>query len=149
MRLDANDAHALALLGHVRRMAGDDPCASLALIEHAQRLSPRDPRTFLWLIYGASCRWKLGEYEEMEAMSRRSLSLCPNIGWSWASLAGALALQDRRVEAAEALASTRALMPSFTLSRFHWGARMVYGRRFRGDVERDYRDFRDALKACL
>ena len=149
VRLDANDPHALALLGHVRRMAGDDPCASLALIEHAQRLSPRDPRTFLWLIYGASCRWKLGEYEEMEGMSRRSLSLCPNIGWNWVSLAAALALQGRRVEAAEALASARALMPSFTPSRFYWGARMVYGRRFRGDVERDYRNFRDALNACL
>ncbi len=148
VRLDANDPHALALLGHVRRMAGDDPFASLALIEQAQRLSPRDPRTFLWLLYGASCRWKLGEYEAMEAMSRRSMSLCPNIGWSWVSLAGALALQGRRVEAAEALASARALMPSFTPSRFHWGARMVYGRRFHGDVERKYRAFRDALNAC-
>ena len=68
---------------------------------------------------------------------------------SWVSLAAALALQGRRVEAAEALASARTMMPSFTPSRFYWGARMVYGRRFRGDVERDYRNFRDALNACL
>ena len=52
VRHDANDAQALALLGHIRRMAGDDPRGSLAFIEHAQRLSPRDPRTFLWLLYG-------------------------------------------------------------------------------------------------
>ena len=75
MRHDANDAQALALLGHVRRMAGDDPRASLTLIEHAQRLSPRDPRTFLWLLYGVGCYWKLGEYTAMEAMARRSITL--------------------------------------------------------------------------
>jgi TolB-like protein/DNA-binding SARP family transcriptional activator len=149
VRHDANDAQALALLGHVRRMAGDDPRGSLALIEHAQRLSPRDPRTFLWLIYGGGCYWKLGEYAEMEAMARRSIALYANIPWNWLGLAGALALQGKHAEAAEALASTRALMPSFTPSRFHWGAQYVYGRRFRGDVKDNYRRFRDALNASL
>ena len=149
VRLDPNDAHALALLGHIRRMAGSDPRGSLALIEHAQRLSPRDPRTFLWLLYGVGCHWKLGEYAEMEAMARRSLGLYSNIGWNWLGLAGALALQDKHAEAAEALTTVRALMPGYTPSRFHWGARLVYGRRFRGDVEADYRRFRDALKASL
>jgi TolB-like protein/DNA-binding SARP family transcriptional activator len=150
VRLDPNDAHALALLGHIRRMAGSDPRGSLALIEHAQRLSPRDPRTFLWLLYGTWCHWKLGEYAEMEAMARRSVALYSNIGWNWLGLAGALALQDKHGEAAEALTSVRALMPSYTPSRFHWGARLVYGRgRFRGDVEADYRELRDALKESL
>ena len=53
VRHDANDAQALALLGHIRRMAGDDPRKSLALIEHAQHLSPRDPRTFLGMEAGS------------------------------------------------------------------------------------------------
>ena len=66
VRHDPNDAQALALLGHVRRMVGDDPRASLTLIEHAQRLSPRDPRTFLWLLYGLGCYWKLSEYNALE-----------------------------------------------------------------------------------
>jgi tetratricopeptide (TPR) repeat protein len=149
VRHDANDAQALALLGHIRRMAGDDPRASLALIEHAQRLSPRDPRTFLWLLYGVWCHWKLGEYTEMEAMARRSIGLYANIPWNWLGLAGALALQNKHAEAAEALTSTRALMPTYTPSRFHWGARYVYGRRFRDHVKDDYRRLRDALNASL
>jgi tetratricopeptide (TPR) repeat protein len=149
VRHDPNDAQALALLGHIRRMAGDDPRGSLALIEHAQRLSPRDPRTFLWLLYGVWCHWKLGEYTEMESMARRSLGLYSNIPWNWLGLAGALALQNKRAEAAEALASIRAMMPTYTPSRFHWGARYVYGRRFRDDVEDDYRRLRDELNASL
>ncbi len=149
VRHDANDAQALALLGHIRRMAGDDPRGSLALIEHAQRLSPRDPRTFLWLLYGVWCRWKLGEYTEMEAMARRSIGLYANIPWNWLGLAAALALQNKHAEAAEALSSTRAMMPTYTPSRFHWGAQYVYGRRFRDHVKDDYRRLRDALNASL
>jgi hypothetical protein len=30
-----------------------------------------------------------------------------------------------------------------------WGAQYVYGSRFRGGVERDYRVLRDALNGCL
>ena len=73
----------------------------------------------------------------------------PYIGWNWLGLAGSLALQDKHAEAAEALTSVRALMPGYTPSRFHWGARLVYGHRFRGDVEGDYHRLRDALKASL
>jgi len=40
-------------------------------------------------------------------------------------------------------------MPSYTPSRFHWGAQYVYGRRFRDDVKDDYRRLRDALNASL
>ena len=149
VRHDSNDAQALALLGHVRRMAGDDPRASLALIEHAQRLSPRDPRTFLWLLYGVGCYWKLGEFTEMEAMARRSIALYSNMPWNWIGLAGALALQNRHREAAEAVTAVRALMPTYTPSRFHWGAQYVYGRRFRDDVEADYRRFRDELNTSI
>jgi len=43
---EPEDAHGLALLGHIRRMAGEDARASIALIERAQRLSPRDPARF-------------------------------------------------------------------------------------------------------
>ena len=149
VRCDPHDAQALALLGHIRRMAGDDPRGSLSLIEHAQRLSPRDPRTFLWLLYGVGCYWKLREYNSMEATARRSVGLYSNIPWNWLGLAGALALQDKHAEAAEALTSVRALMPTYTPSRFHWGAQYVYGRRFRDDVKNDYRRFRDALNASL
>ena len=92
---EPDDAHALALLGHIRRMAGDDPRASIALVERAQRLSPRDPRTFLWLLYAVGCHWKLGELSEMEALARRSIALYANIPWNWMGLAQALALQAR------------------------------------------------------
>jgi TolB-like protein/DNA-binding SARP family transcriptional activator len=146
---EPDDAHALALLGHIRRMAGEDPRASIALIERAQRLSPRDPRTFLWLLYALGCHWKLGELSEMEALARRSIALYPNIPWNWMGLAQALALQGRLDEAREAMEPVRAMMPGYTPSRFHWGARYVYGSRFRGDVERDYRVLRDALNASL
>ena len=146
---EPDDAHALALLGHIRRMAGEDPRASIALVERAQRLSPRDPRTFLWLLYGLGCHWKLGEISEMEALARRSIALYANIPWNWMGLAQALALQGRLDEAREAIEPVRAMMPGYTPSRFHWGARYVYGSRFRGDVERDYRVLRDALNACL
>jgi hypothetical protein len=85
-----------------------------------------------------------------EAMARRSIALYSNIGWNWLGLAGALALQGKHGEAAEAQTSVRALMPSYTPSRFHCGARLVYGRRrFRDDVEADYRQLRDALKESL
>jgi TolB-like protein/DNA-binding SARP family transcriptional activator len=146
---EPDDANALALLGHVRRMAGEDPRASIALVERAQRLSPRDPRTFLWLLYALGCHWKLGEMSEMEALARRSIALYANIPWNWMGLAQALALQGRLDEAREAIEPVRAMMPGYTPSRFHWGARYVYGSRFRGDVERDYRVLRDALNACL
>jgi tetratricopeptide (TPR) repeat protein len=146
---EPDDPHALALLGHIRRMAGEDPRASIALVERAQRLSPRDPRTFLWLLYTLGCHWKLGEMMEMEADARRSIALYANIPWNWMGLAQALALQGRLDEAREAIDPVRAMMPSYTPSRFHWGARYVYGSRFHGDLERDYRVLRDALNACL
>ena len=149
VRGEPDDVHALALLGHIRRMAGEDPRASIALVERAQRLSPRDPRTFLWLLYATWCHWKLGETSEMEALARRSIALYANIPWNWLGLAAALALQGRLDEAREAIEPVRAMMPGYTPSRFHWGARYVYGPRFRGHVERDYRALRDALNACL
>ena len=40
-------------------------------------------------------------------------------------------------------------MASYTPSRFHLGAQYVYGSRFRGHVERDYRVLGAALKARL
>jgi len=146
---DPDDAHALSMLGHVRRMAGEAPRASIALIERAQRLSPRDPRTFLWLLYAVWCHWKLGEVREMEVLARRSIALYANIPWNWLGLAAALALQGRLNEAREAIEPVRTMMPNYTPSRFHWGARYIYGYRFRGHVERDYRVLRDALTACL
>ena len=146
---EPDDAHALALLGHIRRMAGEDPRASIALIERAQRLSPCDPRTFLWLLYAVWCHWKLGETAEMEARARRSIALYANIPWNWLGLAAALALQGRLGEAREAIEPVRTMMPGYTPSRFHWGARYVYGPRFCGHVERDYRVLRDSLNACI
>ncbi len=149
VRGEPDDPHALALLGHIRRMAGEDPRASIALIERALRLSPRDPRTFLWLLYAVWRRWKLGETAEMEALARRSIGLYPNTPWNWLGLAAALALQGRLDEAHDAIEPVRTMMPNYTPSRFHWGARYVYGSRFKDHVERDYRALRDALNACL
>ena len=86
---------------------------------------------------------------EMDALARRSIALYANIPWNWMGLAQALALQGRIDEAREAIEPVRAMMPGCTPSRFHWGARYVYGSRFRSHVERDYRVLRDALNACL
>jgi hypothetical protein len=58
-------------------------------------------------------------------------------------------LQGRFDEAHEAIEPLKAMMPSYTPSRFHWGARYVYGARFQGHTERDYRALRDALNASL
>ena len=104
---------------------------------------------FLWLLYNVWCHWKLGETGEMEALARRSIALYPNIPWNWLGLAAALALQGRLDEAREAMEPVKAMMPSYTPSRFHWGARYVYGSRFRDHVESDYRALRNALNACL
>ena len=77
------------------------------------------------------------------------LGFMPTYPWNWLGLAAALALQNKHAEAAEALSSTRAMMPTYTPSRFHWGAQYVYGRRFRDHVKDDYRRLRDALNASL
>ena len=85
----------------------------------------------------------------MTALARRSIGLYANIPWNWLGLAAALALQGRMDEAREAIEPMRAMMPGYTPAKFHWGARYVYGPRFRGHVERDYRALRDALNAAF
>jgi TolB-like protein len=140
-----NDAHGLALQGHLRRFAGEDPKASLALIDGALRISPRDPRTFSWHHYANWCHWRLGELDRMEAASRRSIELYGQYSMSWIALTSALALQERLAEGREAAAVLRRQRPGFTPDGFFEVSRHVYGRRFRGAVEREYDQLRKAL----
>jgi TolB-like protein/DNA-binding SARP family transcriptional activator len=145
VRLAPNDASAWAELGHIRRVAGDDPRACLGLIAHAERLSPRDPRTALWLHQVAWCHWKLHDLDAMEAAARRGLGLYANIPWLWLALTASLALQGRTEDARQALLVLRGVMPDFTPSRFYWTARWIYGRRFEGDVKQNYRALCDSI----
>jgi adenylate cyclase len=142
---DPNDANGLALLGHVRRFAGQDPSASLALIDGAIRLSPRDPRTFHWYLYANWCHWQLGDLGSMEAASRRSIELYGQNSMSWIGLAGAFALQGRLEEGREAATVLRRQRPSFTPDGYYQVLQHYYGRRFRGQVARNC----DLLRVAL
>jgi TolB-like protein/DNA-binding SARP family transcriptional activator len=142
---DPNDANGLALLGHARRFAGQDPRASLALIDGAIRLSPRDPRTFNWHLYANWCHWQLGDLASMEAASRRSIELYGQNTMSWIGLTGAFALQGRLEEGREAATVLRRQRPGFTPDGYYQVLRHYYGRRFRGQVERDC----DLLRVAL
>ncbi|MDO9711919.1 BTAD domain-containing putative transcriptional regulator [Paracraurococcus lichenis] len=149
LRRDPNDANALALLGNVRRMAGDDPHAALTLIDQAMRLSPRDPRSAFWLLHAAWCHWKMGEYEAMEEAARQALALHRANAWAWVCLTCSLGLQGRQAEAREAALEVLALMPGFSTGRFYWTARFFYGRRFAGPVREGYRGLHRVLKTML
>jgi Flp pilus assembly protein TadD len=147
LQRNPNDAWVLASLANVRRMVGDPPEASLVMLAQAERLSPRDPRSWHWLGCEGWCHWKLGDYARMERAARRSLEMVSRYPWGWVQLAGSLALQDRRDEAAAALQTARDLLPRFTPARFFLLARMVYRHRFTGQTRADYRRFCDALQA--
>ena len=143
--LNPNDPNGLALLGHARRIIGEDARNSLAVIEQAMRLSPRDPRSFSWLHYASWCHWKLDELREMETASRRSIELYPNYPHSWIALACALGLLDRVRDAREAGRVLRELQPRFRAAHFYDAARVFYGRRFTGEVVGEYRQLRTVL----
>lgn len=143
--LNPNDPNGLALLGHARRMIGEDARNSLAVIEQAMRISPRDPRSFAWLHYASWCHWKLDELREMETASRRSIELYPNYPHSWIALACALGLLDRVRDAREAGRVLRELQPRFRAAHFYDAARVFYGRRFAGRVAAEYRQLRTVL----
>jgi TolB-like protein/DNA-binding SARP family transcriptional activator/cytochrome c-type biogenesis protein CcmH/NrfG len=143
--LNPNDPNGLALLGHARRLIGEDARNSLAVIEQAMRLSPRDPRSFAWLHYASWCYWKLDELKEMETASRRSIELYPNYPHSWIALACALGLLDRVRDAREAGRVLRELQPRFRAAHFYDAARVFYGRRFAGRVAVEYRQLRAVL----
>lgn len=139
VKRNPNDAHGVALLGNVRRFAGDDARTSLALISQAMRLSPRDPRSYTWLHYGSWCHWKLDELLEMEAASRRSVRLFPGYPHSWIALTCALGLQHKTQEAKEAGRMLRHLHPRFNAQRFYQTAERFYGPRFPGEISEEYR----------
>ena len=146
--LNPNDPNGLALLGHARRIIGEDARNSLAVIEQAMRISPRDPRSFAWHHFASWCYWKLDELREMETASRRSIELYPNYPHSWIALTCALGLLDRMREAREAGRVLLELQPRFRAAHFHDAARIFYGRRFAGDVAGEYRQLRTVLNGA-
>lgn len=144
-----NEAYALALLGHTRRMIGDDPRTSLALIEQATRISPQDPRSFSWSHYGSWCHWRLDDLPAMERASRRSIELYSAYPNSWIALVCALGLQQKTQEAREAGRVLQTLAPNFRASQFYGSARRVYAARFPGRIRSGYMEIRKVLSAAL
>ncbi len=144
-----NEAYGLALLGHTRRMIGDDPRTSLALIEQATRISPQDPRSFSWSHYGSWCHWILGDFPAMEQASRRSIELYSAYPNSWIALVCALGLQEKTQEAREAGRVLQTIAPNFRASQFYGSARRVYGPRFPGQTRSRYLQIRKVLSAAL
>jgi hypothetical protein len=143
---DPNDANGQAVLGHVRRLSGDDPAGSLVLIDQALRLSPRDPRTFSWHHFANWCHFRLGDLAAMEAACRRSIDLWGQYPMSWIGLTSALAMQDRIAEGRESGVVLRRLWPGFSPEGFYEIARHFYGPRFRHEVEEEYSALRSALR---
>lgn len=144
-----NEADGLALLGHARRMAGDDARTSLVLIEQAARISPRDPRSFCWSHYASWCHWKLDDLPAMEQASRRSIKLYSAYSNSWIALVCALGLQEKKKEAREAARVLRNMNPNFRAMQFYSASRRVYGARFPGQTMSRYLQIRKVLSAAL
>ena len=144
-----NDAYGLALLGHTRRMVGDDPRTSLALIERATRISPQDPRSFCWSHYRSWCHWILDDFPAMEQSSRRSIELYSAYPNSWIALVCALGLQEKKQEACEAGRVLQKLAPNFRASQFYRSAHRVYGARFSGQTRSRYLQIRKVLCEAL
>lgn len=144
-----NEAYGLALLGHTRRMIGDDARTSLALIEQATRISPQDPRSFCWSHYGSWCHWILEDFPAMEQASRRSIELYSAYPNSWIALVCALGLQEKTQEAREAGRVLQRIAPNFRASQFYSSARRVYGARFPGQTMSRYLQIRKVLSAAL
>ncbi|PDT74296.1 BTAD domain-containing putative transcriptional regulator [Bradyrhizobium sp. C9] len=132
------DPQTLALLANVRRVAGQEVSESLKLIEKAMRISPRDPRSHRWHHYAGWCFWKTGDLEAMEDSARRAIELYSDAPAQWIELVCALGLQGRYGEAREAAIILKRHLPDFTPQGFLDIARAFYGRRFPGEVERDY-----------
>lgn len=149
LRRDPNDANALAMLGHVRRQAGESPEAALVLIAQAMRLSPRDPRSASWYCSEAWCHWKLGAYDRMEQAARRSLEIYRLFGWGWVVLTCALGLQERWPEARAAGNVVRELMPRFSPFGFYVLARLLYRNRFISETREGYRRLREVLEQAM
>lgn len=140
-----NDPHGVAMMGNVRRFAGDDARTSLALINQAIRLSPRDPRSYTCYHYGSWCHWKLEAVDAMEAASRYSVELYPANPHSWIALTCALGLRGKTAAAPEAAQNLKTLYPGFDANAFYHMARRFYGRRFPGEVSAEYRQLRSVL----
>jgi TolB-like protein len=87
-------------------------------VAEAMRLSPRDPLLFHWLFFIGVADVYLGHVVRGLESLRKSVEINPHWALSQFVLAGALALDGLRADAAEACAVARRLAPNFTVAKF-------------------------------
>ncbi len=144
------DPQGLVLLANVNRtIDATDPVENLRMIARARRISPRDPRSHRWLHYAGWCHWKMGDFDRMEAAARSAISLYSDSPAQWVELTCALGLQGKHAEARAAGKVLKRLSPAFTADRFYEIARIFYGARFAGSVQREYRALCTTLGRAL
>lgn len=84
----------------------------------AMRHSPREPAIATWHLFIGLADLFLGRLSPAVEQLRRSTGMNPNFGIAFVFLAAAFALAGNSVEAAEACAAARRLLPNFTIAKF-------------------------------
>ena len=116
LALDRNLALAHAAIGWGKMLIGRAEQTE-AHVAEALRLSPRDTLAYAWLNYVAASKSHLGAYEQAVSWHRRSIESNRNFPPAHFWMAAALALLGRLKEAAAAAEASRALNPTFNVSR--------------------------------
>ena len=84
----------------------------------AMRLSPRDPMLGTWYATLGLADLQLGRFDKAVDRLRQAIGIAPNNELPYFHLAAALALQDRKSEAAQASETGRRLAPIFRIGKY-------------------------------
>jgi TolB-like protein/Tfp pilus assembly protein PilF len=122
LMLDRNLVYAHALIGMAQTALGRADEAETHYLQ-ALRLSPGDVAAHHWMSSAGTSKLHVARDEEAVAWFRRALEANRNFAFTHLSLAAALAHLGRVDEARVAARAGLALEPSFTIGRFHAGAR--------------------------
>jgi TolB-like protein/class 3 adenylate cyclase/dienelactone hydrolase/Tfp pilus assembly protein PilF len=107
--LDPNLAPPYAQLGRLYAKVGQ-PERTAALVQQALRHSPRDPDTGKWLYAMGFSQLQMGHYDEAIDTFRKSATVNPNLGISWANLTAAYLGAGRDIDARKTLDEYRRLV---------------------------------------
>ena len=123
LELDRNLAEAHANIGFGKIFIGRAEEAE-AHIAEGLRLSPRDLDAYKWMGRAGLANLHLGRWEQAIAWYRRSIEANRNFPYIYFVLGAALAQLGRLDEARSATKAGLALIPTFTVTRFHatWAA---------------------------
>jgi tetratricopeptide (TPR) repeat protein len=123
LELDRNLAEARANIGFGKIFIGRAEEAE-AHIAEALRLSPRDTWAYIWMGRAGLANLHLGRWKEAVVWYRRSIEANRNFPYIYFVLGAALAQLGRLDEAHSATRTGLALIPTFTVTRFHatWAA---------------------------